>query len=636
MKKSIPPFFLFFIFLVSTLHGQHDLSSGHYQFNSWSSNALAGTYPEHMSFYFLNTPNDPTAQTELSDLYDLPYNLTTSSRIRGLDQDGFSFINTANSQHHPQGDQLGAAVLDLNTSNRFNIQLTWTAKTIQTGGRIHALQLFYRSNPSENWTEALDNNANPIVYLTQSNNGNELNMDVWTLPSSLEDLPHVQLMWKYYEHTSSSQQGTRSQLAIKNIYISSEGFNDPIIAFESERPFAIQQSGLPLTDSFKIKGAHWSTGLSIQVAPPFEISFENDQNFQTSLSYHSLIEEDSVRIYIRGNGLANGWNEALITATCDQVNELFIYPWYFVESHLPDPFQVSDGHYLFKEWSSENAAGTFPDHMSFQMTSGDHYPSTSLPLIYDWNCDYNLTARSRFNGGEDWGILFLNTSSPQWDHCNVENISSNKYVGAVTLVANTEQVDSAVLSYYIMMFDQANVANKRKYAVQLQYRLSPYDTFVNYSSTNTYHPSYDVLNFDEHWVHLRLEESLLNQSFVQFRWLYFDEQPGFGAGLRPTYRLDEISLINLGIPLDDEEEEEDISIDERTLNQEFYIYPNPITNGQTLNFSEAWSGTIFNIEGKIIETLNEVKEWSVIHLPTGIYFLKSHDDQHVQKIHIIQ
>lgn len=627
------------LFIISTgflslTQAQHALSLGHYSFNEWPANSLPGSYPDHIVFYFLNTTSDPIASTDLSDPYELAYNLTTSSRIRGLGNDGVSFINTANAQHHPQGHQLGAAVLSLNTINRFNIQVNWTGKTIQTGGRTHALQLFYRTSPNHAWEIALDENQLPIIYLTQPLNGQELILDPWTLPTILENQSHIQLMWKYYEHSSSDQQGTRSQLAIKTIDITSEGLNDPTIQFIAENEYTLHPSSIPTIDSIKIRGSQWATGLNIHVSPPFEISFDRDQNFMSELNYISIEEEDSIMIYLGSPQPENGWNEVVISAQVDQINTSINYLWYYVNSRLPEPLILAEKNYLFNEWPSNSPAGSYPDHMSFQMTEGDHYSSTSFPLIYDWNCAYNLSARSRFYGENDWGILFLNTSAPQWDECEIESSLANKFIGAVTLLANTENVDSAELSFYIMMLYQANVSQPRKYEVQLQVRKSPLDTFSNYS-LSTYYPAYDVLNFDEHWVNLRLDDSLLNQPFVEFRWLYYDTAPGVGTGIRPTYRLDEISLVNLGIPLE-EEEEEDISIDEPLHDKVFYMYPNPIANGQTLNFSKTWSGTVLNLEGKIIESLEEVKEWSISNLPTGIYFLKSSKGEQVQKIHIIQ
>lgn len=622
-----------FLLCSSFLFGQHDLQQGPYQFQYWDANSLAGTYPDHMMFYFLATTSDPTVQDDFADAYNLAYNLTNSSRIRGLGADGFSMLNTAQSQHHPSGYQLGATVLKLNTLDRYDITLDWTAKTIQSGGRMYALQLFYRVGSQGVWTAAVDLNNDEIIYQAEATNGSETALPTWTFPTVLEDEAEIELMWKYFEDPSSSQQGGRSQLAIKFIEVNSQGINDPEFEWITQNEYTIQQFNNEAIDSVLLVGENWNAPINIEVNAPFEISFSENSGFNNTIQYVSTQpEEDSVMVYIQNVNPETGWTSAVIEATSIAQVATYEHPWYRTQAVLPDPLILADEHLFFTEWSPYATAGSFPEHMTFQMAAGDDYPSLFMPLPYDWQCKYNLTARSRFEGQGDWGIVFRNTSSPQWDNCNGQGEDLNQFVGAVTLLANTENVDSAVLAYYIMMFEQADVEEKRKYVVELQYRLSPVDTFTSFSDS-TWHPAFDVLNYDEQFMHIRLPESLLGQDFLQFRWLYFDLDSSFGTGVRPTYRLDEVSLVNLALPIEDEED--DISINEKKSHFSTMIYPNPVQKGDVLYFKKPWSGIIYDMQGKEIQRLYQVENFELKGIPSGIYFLRNMEEGSCQKI-IIQ
>lgn len=628
-------FLISFLLWNYSLFAQHDLQQGPYQFQHWDATSLAGTYPDNMMFYFLATTSDPTAQDDLADAYNLAYNLTSSSRVRGLGADGFSMLNTAQSQHHPAAYQLGATVLKLNTIGRYDITLDWTAKTIQSGGRMYVLQLFYRVGNQGNWTAAVDLNNEDVIYQAEATNGSETALPTWAFPTVLEDEPEIELMWKYYENPNSLQQGGRSQLAIKFIAVNSQGTNDPEFDWIPQNEYTIQQFNEEAIDSVLLVGENWNAPINIEVNAPFVISFSENSGFSNALQYVSTEpEEDSVMVYIQNPNPETGWSLAEIEATSIAQVAVYEHSWYRIEAVLPDPLILADEHLFFTEWSPYATAGSFPDHMTFQMAAGDDYPSFSMPLPYDWKCKYNLTSRSRFEGEGDWGVVFRNTSSPQWDDCYGQGEDLNQFVGAVTLLANTINVDSAVLSYYIMMFEQADVTEKRKYVVELQYRLSPQDTFQSFSDS-TWHPAFEVLNYDEHFMHIRLPESLLDQEFLQFRWLYFDVDPNVGTGSRPSYRLDEVSLINLALPIEEEDEDDDVSIEEINSNSSTLGYPNPVQREGGLYFKKPWSGVIYDIQGKEIQQLYQVDYFELKGIRSGIYFLKNMDANTYQKI-IIQ
>lgn len=626
MEKFLSVLFYSLICSFPTLFAQYSLQNGPYIFNTWNANEAAGTYPDNMLFYFLNTTTDPNSSNEIADIYDLPYNLTSSSRIRGLGSDGFSMVNTATSNHHPNGQQLGAFIIQLNTSNRTDIQLEWTAKTIQKGGRDYIFQVFYRIGNSGPWIEALDNNNDPILYITESTNGAETILPTWNLPSILEDQNHIELLWKFYESPNSAQSGARSQLAIKSIEIHSSGPFDPQFTWKQFKNYAIEQKSIDYIDSIQLAFNDLGENINLSCSSPFEISLNPNANFNNSITYlFNNTSEDSFKIYIRNTNPSPAWQSAIIQANSSQVMSSFSYDWYYSNTRLPDIFHLQNGNYIFSEWPNDTLAETYPQYMSFQVFQGDAYENMELPLANDWKCSYNLTSRSRIVGLNDWGIEFRNTASPQWDNCTNQGEELEQFPGVVNLLVNTENVDSALLQYYVMMYDQANTSNPRKYNLKLQYRTNINSLFKDFS-LESQHPAYDVLNYDEHFMKIRLPDSLLGKEYLEFRWIYYDEEPGNGTGTRPTYRLDEIGIINLALIEDEDEEDNEPPIHIQELKkQEFIIYPNPVQAGKEIIFNEKFTGYLIDTFGRIVLNIENKNNIYIPLLTSGVYYLKSQD-----------
>ncbi len=234
MVKSINTFLLFallfFSFVVSTLFAQltyptpYDLSLGTYSFTDWSSTNSAGTYPPSMIFHRSGT-QDPLLSTEMTTNYTSAYNLTSGSRINGLGVNGISFVNTSSNGN------LGAAVLALNTTNRTNIQVTWTGGFVKISGttsREYRIVLQYKIGDSGTFQNVTDQNGNPIEYVYNEyvSHPNPTTLPphsstfTVTLPPAVEDQPVVYLRWKYYFLGSGS--GNRPELRIDDIYVQSE------------------------------------------------------------------------------------------------------------------------------------------------------------------------------------------------------------------------------------------------------------------------------------------------------------------------------------------------------------------------------------------------------------------------------
>jgi hypothetical protein len=201
-----------------------DLSVSNYSFTEWASTNPAGTYPTSMIFHRSST-QDPQLATEMTTNYTGAYNLTSGSRINGLGTDGFSFVNTSTNGN------FGAAVLALNTTNRTNIQVTWTGGFVKIAGttsREYRIRLQYKIGGAGTFQDVTDPNGNPVEYAYNEyvNHPNPTILPphsqtfTVTLPAAAEDQPVVYLRWKYYFLGTGS--GNRPELRVDDIYVNSE------------------------------------------------------------------------------------------------------------------------------------------------------------------------------------------------------------------------------------------------------------------------------------------------------------------------------------------------------------------------------------------------------------------------------
>ena len=120
-----------------------DLAKGDYALTAWSATEPAATYPSNMVFLQTAAP-DPGLFAEPNAFWTLPYDRTNRSRITGLGDAGFAFLNTSDPQPDG-GGYLGAAVLGLNASAAQNIFVSWRGGTVTPNERVCAVRLQYRS-----------------------------------------------------------------------------------------------------------------------------------------------------------------------------------------------------------------------------------------------------------------------------------------------------------------------------------------------------------------------------------------------------------------------------------------------------------------------------------------------------------
>ena len=218
-----------------------DLAKGDYALTVWSAAEPAGTYPSNMVF-LQTTALDSGLATELEALWTLPYDRTNRSRINGLGDAGFSFLNTSDPQPDGGGYPVGA-VLALKTIGVQNIFVNWRGGTVMTNERIYAIRLQYRVGVSNSFADVLDANGAPVEYVRNPVAGHSQTLGPVRLPGEVNNQSYVQLRWKYYYVTGAS--GPRAQLRIDDILVTGAAPAFSRIGPMSDGTVEFQLSGSP-------------------------------------------------------------------------------------------------------------------------------------------------------------------------------------------------------------------------------------------------------------------------------------------------------------------------------------------------------------------------------------------------------
>ncbi len=201
------------------------VADSEYCLNNWLADEPDCSYPPNTKFWQSDT-TDPGLSYPLNYLYSIPhndyiaedtlttgypYNNTRRSRINGLNDEGFSFINTG------CGRDLGGAVLALDTRNINNLYLSFLAGTVIPNSRIYAIRLQYRIGKSGDFADLLDESGNPIEYIKNETAGHTQQFGPIQLLADLIDEPYVQLIWRYYHISGTS--GKRAELRLDDIWL---------------------------------------------------------------------------------------------------------------------------------------------------------------------------------------------------------------------------------------------------------------------------------------------------------------------------------------------------------------------------------------------------------------------------------
>jgi hypothetical protein len=142
-----------------------DLADGMFLFDYWPADAAAGSYPDHMVFMYMDRKH-PGTNAWTAGKVEMAYNRESGTRMAGLGSDGIALMNRDSDEgttdYHE--NRLGAVILGLRTINRENINVQWTAGTLQPNSRDYAIRLEYRTGDSGAYKPLLDHRNLPVVY----------------------------------------------------------------------------------------------------------------------------------------------------------------------------------------------------------------------------------------------------------------------------------------------------------------------------------------------------------------------------------------------------------------------------------------------------------------------------------------
>jgi hypothetical protein len=115
-------------------------------------------------------------------------------------------------------------VLALNTQGAQDIRVTWTGGTVAPNVRDQGIRLQFRVGGGGDYLDVLDSGGNPVEYLRNAIAGHSSVIGPVTLPQAAEDQALVELRWKYYFRSGTSD--TRAQLRLDDIQVTA----GPVVA----------------------------------------------------------------------------------------------------------------------------------------------------------------------------------------------------------------------------------------------------------------------------------------------------------------------------------------------------------------------------------------------------------------------
>lgn len=214
-----------------------DLNTGSYSMTTWLSTAPAGTYPANMVFQQTANIDDPSDAQAMAD-WNCGYALTSGARVNGLGTTGVGFLNTGSLNCNCA--YVGSAVLALNTTNRAQVDVTFTAQTIASGGRRYGLRLQYRLGSSGAWTNVV-NNGGFVEFVSTANVTSAATTITSPLPVVCEGQALVQVRWVYY-YVANSGTGSRPQIRLDDISVTSNSVIGTATDLRIERTIPVAPS----------------------------------------------------------------------------------------------------------------------------------------------------------------------------------------------------------------------------------------------------------------------------------------------------------------------------------------------------------------------------------------------------------
>ncbi|TVQ10095.1 MAG: T9SS C-terminal target domain-containing protein [Balneolaceae bacterium] len=236
-------------------------------------------------------------------------------------------------------------------------------------------------------------------------------------------------------------------------------------------------------------------------------------------------------------GIAVDMNRRRVYIVSDQDDKLYTYELYSL-SNL-EPFRLDEGDYRFNYWSPDEPNGNYPPNMVFQQSNRDDPgltdEMTGLYLLTpeDYHSDdsgsigfpYRLTRRTRINGLGAGGISMINTGQ-------------GRDLGAVVLAIDTRGMQEVLVDW----LGGTVQINNRMYAIQLQYRTQPDETFrpLMHNGETVIYARSEPAGHSKWFRDIPLPADALGKANVQLRWKFYFTGTTTGGGGRDELRIGDI------------------------------------------------------------------------------------------------
>jgi hypothetical protein len=208
-----------------------------------------------------------------------------------------------------------------------------------------------------------------------------------------------------------------------------------------------------------------------------------------------------------------------------------------------EPFDLSQGNYVFDNWPVDEMAGSYPPHILFTQSDTSD-PDLVTPLLFayrippedarepvDVTFPYAASQRTRINGLGEKGISFINTGR-------------GRDLGAAVLSLDT----TGASNIRVLWTAGTEIPNSRIYGLRLQYRIGLGGPWLDVPDASGAPVGYVRNVVQGHQVRfdpVTLPEETENQALVQLRWKYHHISGTDGS--RAALRLDDI-VVAAGSP----------------------------------------------------------------------------------------
>ena len=344
-----------------------------------------------------------------------------------------------------------------------------------------------------------------------------------------------------------------------------------------------------------------------------------------------LLQEESVYLFWRYYFTGNQIFEDSIQRAKLSLSDIYLFESGMAETERI--FNLTNGDYLFNEWSPDSTPGTFPDGMKFVFMDETMPGLNTEPFGTVWG-HYNTDGGTAIRGLAGAGVSFQNgTIFP-----DVNGFPENRLGGAV-LSLNLEERGGVIVEW--------GAATKRigevGYSLRLQYRADPDEPFKDLMYENGDPVEYRMEEVENRVMHLnpvQLPAYIDGEPYVELFWRFYrdgeiDKDDAIsGTELQLAYiRISSLPLIsgNKGVPA--------------KFNL-FQNYPNPFYPFTTIQYElpkpQNVKLDLFSISGQHIKTLKESAVIAGRHttqldasgIASGVYLVRFTSEEYSDTIKI--